>query len=1613
MKRILLAGAKRGKRLLALALTAAMLLTPFPALAPTTALAEEPAPAQRTIFANIGPGGFNAANTSRGLLDPNKTMFINGTKGTAGVLNADGTVGLTMATADAIAGSAFLSRRIYSETGFSARFEMRLGARGTDASDGWAFVVAKDTNKIGGTANSIGYEGIKNSFAFIYDTFYNRDRTEKVGTNNTNYVPQVQKATGGTYDYATAENLTASGSYGSVLAFPGKGLGGAANYSVFGWVDYDNKAGTMALYISLAPGEGEELTKPDEPISVFEGIDIEAVLGNQYYIGFTAASGRQQHILRQFYVFNESAPEVDFNGDGVGMNMSGGGEGGGGGEESAIIEDYTPPTAPVITQSESGMTDSLMVFSVGGSEDLNGVRKYQYRIGGETAWHDYAAGGEFVLDGSLPVTAAIAPGGEVTVSVRALDGGGNISDETSATLRYTIAPGPALTSPAIGAVNVFPANTLELGLSFKSKINVLTPGTVTVTASDGTTAQFAGGAVAAGDSRWDASQSKLTLPFALGDAGLGYGKNYTVTVSGFVNTSNIRMGDNDTPATESFTFSTIGREATPAASINFTNERLSGFSNNVIYRINGTEYTAASGAIPLQAAWLGTNIQIVKPGTAATVDSAAQTLTIPARRAAPIGLGSAVGPSKITGTTTDMEYAASASATSWITCAAPDTAVGEGTYYVRYKVTASGFKSEATTAEVMATTYTLNLTAPSFAAIAYGGGQPAAQALTITSSGNSNAAITNVSSTSGDFMISAGSAAVAAGGVNTSYTLQPAAGLGVGVHTATITVAYNGRTATTQVSMTVREATPVIGIDYVNEQLTNLTQGAVYTVNGTVYTASTGRLNIENAWLGTDISIIKTNANTALSSDILPLTVLPRSAPPTGLAATGEVYAGDNGALSGVLSTMEYRRPGAAWISGTDSGDIANLAPAEYQVRYKAKAVADATFSSRATALTITASRNYKLTAAVSADPAGQEGKVTTGYLLVTFEHANGVNAGVPVAGLPIAGSSADPGVYVSGDASAGTVGDDGDTDDKTWRVNIYPTMAGGAGTATLTFNPWTAANGNTYTVTPNPASVTVYKVVTEVTPTASVNYADERLDGLDAGATYKINGAARTADGAGHIPLGEFIPKAGDADQSRSLIIVKAGTDTSVDSPAQEAIAIPRRPATPEVNVTRQPSSETAPNDTGAITIGDFAPSAAYEYGPLNTSTGTVGPGGWSDFPSATPSGITDLTPDIYYARVKATGTSFASDSRSFQIYGFDTIDFGGVYVGYAVSDNPTDTRGANKAVTQRVRVEAGETITAAQWVDYSDPTFPVLLFPPEIDDLPFTLAGSGADWTVRPRNGLADAENPYEAWLMVTYGVASDTVVNRVSLQVHPRAEIVSVTQSGTDAKGATNEIKVTFVRPIDLAYTDVTVDGAAVKTIGETDFADVSSDKTVYKIAVTPLMDHKTNDDINVRINIDGDDLRPTYYFQNSNGEHGVAGSASVAIPRAILSAEAVTPIPGYSTGYIQFTLDRDLCPIDTAAIEEALGSVEIKVGGTLLPPGQIFRIDADMGYTFRLRITPTMSGNVTLAIPGFGITGTFAVDGSVSATGRELTDNAFFLSENGSNYLTGGADARQTL
>ncbi|MBP3856568.1 MAG: chitobiase/beta-hexosaminidase C-terminal domain-containing protein [Ruminiclostridium sp.] len=151
-------------------------------------------------------------------------------------------------------------------------------------------------------------------------------------------------------------------------------------------------------------------------------------------------------------------------------------------------------------------------------------------------------------------------------------------------------------------------------------------------------------------------------------------------------------------------------------------------------------------------------------------------------------------------------------------------------------------------------TYTLSVTAPTFDAVSVGYAQPAAKAITITSTGNSNATISSVelSGTNADsFTLTNGTASVTAGGTNTSYTIRPNAGLAAGTYTATITVTYNGEaTATANVSFTVNAldvvATPTfspVGGEYTEAQNVTIsctTSGATiyYTTNGSTPTTS-------------------------------------------------------------------------------------------------------------------------------------------------------------------------------------------------------------------------------------------------------------------------------------------------------------------------------------------------------------------------------------------------------------------------------------------------------------------------------------------------------------------------------------------------------------------------------------------------------------------------------------------------------------------------------------------------------------------------------------------------------------------------------------------------------
>lgn len=140
------------------------------------------------------------------------------------------------------------------------------------------------------------------------------------------------------------------------------------------------------------------------------------------------------------------------------------------------------------------------------------------------------------------------------------------------------------------------------------------------------------------------------------------------------------------------------------------------------------------------------------------------------------------------------------------------TGLAPGTYQVRIKAGTNSFASAAasvTIASGATPTYTLTVSAPTFGNVNEGYTQPAAQALTITNSGNSDATISSVTVDSANFTIAGSGAAVPAGRSISSWTIQPAAGLSSGTYSATITVTYNNdATATANVQFIV-EAAPV------------------------------------------------------------------------------------------------------------------------------------------------------------------------------------------------------------------------------------------------------------------------------------------------------------------------------------------------------------------------------------------------------------------------------------------------------------------------------------------------------------------------------------------------------------------------------------------------------------------------------------------------------------------------------------------------------------------------------------------------------------------------------------------------------------------------------------
>ncbi|MEK5489241.1 S-layer homology domain-containing protein [Paenibacillus sp. FSL R7-0297] len=781
-------------------------------------------------------------------------------------------------------------------------------------------------------------------------------------------------------------------------------------------------------------------------------------------------------------------------------------------------------------------------------------------------------------------------------------------------------------------------------------------------------------------------------------------------------------------------------EATPVAEIDYAAEQLMDLTPNGSYTINGTLAVTATadGKLAIDSSWLGTSLSILKKGNGSTtIDSAAQTVNIPNRPAAPTGVAAtdetaiSANNGTLTNVTIAMEYKKGATGawtnvlTTSVTELIPDT------YYVRTKATSMAFASEAQSVTVVAfvpTTeatpvaeidyvaeqltdltangeYTINgtqtVTATADGKLAIDSSW-LGTSLSIVKKGNASTTIdsavqtlslpvrpeapTSVTATD-ETAISANNGTLTNVTIAMEYK-KGATGAWTNVLTTSVTElipdTYYVRTKATSMafaseaqSVTVvafvptSEATPVAEIDYVAEQLTDLTANGEYTINGTQTVTATadGKLAIDSSWLGTSLSIVKKgNASTTIDSAVQTVNIPSRPAAPTSVTATDETaISANNGTLTNVTTAMEYKKGATgAWtnVAGTT---VTGLVPDTYYVRTKATSMA---FASEAQSVTVvafvptseatpvaeidyvaeqltdlTANGAYTIngTQTVTATADGklsiENSWLGTSLSIVKKGNASTtIDSAVQTLSLPVRPEA--PTSVTATDETAISANNGTLTNVTTameYKIGATGAWTNVAGTTVTglipdTYYVRTKATSMAFASEAQSVTVVAFVPTSEATPVAEIDYVAEQLTDLTANGAYTINGTqtvTATADGKLSIESSWI---------GTSLSIVKKGNaSTTIDS-AVQTISLPARPVAPtDVAAT----DETALNANDG-TLTNVTTEMEYRKGTA---------GAWTDVAGTT---VTGLIPDTYYVRTKATAAAFTSASVQLTVLSF-----------------------------------------------------------------------------------------------------------------------------------------------------------------------------------------------------------------------------------------------------------------------------------------------------------------------------------------------------------------------
>ena len=157
------------------------------------------------------------------------------------------------------------------------------------------------------------------------------------------------------------------------------------------------------------------------------------------------------------------------------------------------------------------------------------------------------------------------------------------------------------------------------------------------------------------------------------------------------------------------------------------------------------------------------------------------------------------------------------------------------------------------------------------------------------------------------------------------------------------------------------ETQPTISINYVNEKLTGFTEGCDYIIKiddgvATDKDNVTEDIDIDTTYFGHTLKIVKKGDGIKTSnSEAFELSIPKRSSAPNVAAVEEQTYQGNDGKITGVDTTMEYKslsEPTFTWMQCVGT-EITNLAPGSYIVRVAA--VADESFASEVMSVTINA----------------------------------------------------------------------------------------------------------------------------------------------------------------------------------------------------------------------------------------------------------------------------------------------------------------------------------------------------------------------------------------------------------------------------------------------------------------------------------------------------------------------------------------------------------------------------------------------------------------------------------------------------------------------------------